>query len=301
MSTQIVSTAEVTTLPLAGRLSDYVQLVRPKIAVMVLVTTLIGGLLAAQGKIDGLTLFLTVLGTGLVTAGASALNQLLEKRSDARMYRTENRPLPAKRLGSTEVMILGLATTLAGLAILAFLNTGPAAALVAATSFVLYVFAYTPAKRRTWLNTFIGAVPGALPPLIGWAGIRGTLNWEAMPLFLILFFWQVPHFMAIAWIYRDDYRRAGLKMLPNFDPTGVRTTWAMISHMMLLLAVSLLPLRFGAGWLFAVGAAALGLFFLAPMLKFARDHSVTTARQVLRLSLVYLPGVLILLLCDRFV
>jgi protoheme IX farnesyltransferase len=301
MSTPVVTTAEVTTLPLAGRLSDYVQLVRPKIAVMVLATTLIGALLAARGAVDGMILVWTLLGTALVTAGASALNQLLEKYTDARMQRTENRPLPAKRLSSAEVMILGLTATLAGLAILAFLKSGPAAALVAATSFVLYVFAYTPAKRRIWLNTFIGAIPGALPPLIGWAGIRGTLNWEAMPLFLILFFWQVPHFMAIAWIYRDDYRRAGLKMLPNFDPTGVRTTWAMISHMTLLLAVSLLPLRFGAGWLFAVGAAALGLLFLAPMLKFARDHSVATARRILRLSLVYLPGVLILLLCDRFV
>src|SRR5579864_953867 len=301
MSTHVVTTAEVTSLPLAGRLSDYVQLVRPKIAVMVLVTTLIGALLAASGKVDGLTLLWTLLGTGLVTAGASALNQLLEKRSDACMHRTENRPLPAKRLSSTEVMILGLAVTLAGLAILAFLKSGPAAALVAAASFVLYVFAYTPAKRPTWLNTFIGAVPGALPPLIGWAGIRGTLNWEVLPLFLILFFWQVPHFMAIAWMYRDDYRRAGLKMLPNFDPTGVKTSLAMISHMMLLLAVSLLPLRFGAGWLYAVAAVGLGLMFLAPMLKFARDHSLHTARRVLQLSLVYLPGVLILLLCDRLV
>jgi len=299
MSTQIITTAEVTTLPLAGRLADYVQLVRPKIAVMVLVTTLLGALLAGQGSAPGMTLVWILLGTGLVTAGASTINQLLERRTDARMERTENRPLPSGRLGATEVAIFGLMTTMAGLAILLALPSGPAAALVAGATFALYVFAYTPAKRRTWLNTFIGAVPGALPPLIGWAGIRGTLNWEAGPLFLILFFWQVPHFMAIAWIYREDYRRAGLKMLPGIDPTGVRTTVAMIGHTILLLAASLWPLRYGAGWLYAVGAVALGLLFLAPMLSFAQDRSTTTARRVLRLSLLYLPCVLILLLCDR--
>jgi protoheme IX farnesyltransferase len=246
-----------------------------------------------------MSLLWTLLGTALVTAGASTFNQLLERRSDARMVRTENRPLPAGRLGVAEVAVFGFVTTLSGLGLLLFLRSGPAAALVAGASFVLYVFAYTAAKRRTWVNTFIGAVPGALPPLIGWAGIRGSLGWEAGPLFLVLFFWQVPHFMAIAWIYRDDYRRAGLKMVPGIDPSGVRTSWAMIGHAVLLLAASLWPLLFGAGWLYAVGSAGLGLLFLAPMLKFARDRSNATARLVLRLSLLYLPGVLMLLLCDR--
>jgi protoheme IX farnesyltransferase len=299
MATQVVTTAEVTSLPLAGRLSDYAQLVRPKIAVMVLVTTLLGALLAGHGKVDGIALLWTLLGTALVTAGASAINQLQERRSDARMLRTENRPLPAGRLGSVEVMVFGLLATVVGLAILVFLQSGPAAALVAGASFVLYIFAYTPAKRRTWLNTFIGAVPGALPPLIGWAGMRGTLHWEAGPLFLILFFWQVPHFMAIAWMYRDDYRRAGLKMLPGFDPTGVRTSWTMFGHTILLVAASLWPLRFGAGGLYAVGAALLGLLFLAPALRFWRVRSDSAARQVLRMSLIYLPCVLVLLVCDR--
>lgn len=283
----------------AARLADYAQLARPKIAAMVLVTTLLGALLA--GPADARTLLLVLAGTALVSAGASAFNQLLERRTDARMRRTENRPLPAGRLSPAEVAVVGAGATVLGAVLLALLASGPAALVVAGLTFASYVFAYTPAKSRTWWNTFIGAVPGAAPPLIGWAAVTGSLAWAALPLFLVLFFWQVPHFLAIAWIYRDDYRRAGLAMLPVQDAAGARTARTMIGHTVLLLAASLLPAAWGAGPLYLAGAAALGLGFLALTWSFRSDRSVTAARRVLKMSLVYLPAVLLLLFCDRLV
>jgi heme o synthase len=300
LSTQVATRVEVTSLPLAARLGDYVQLTRPKIAVMVLVTAALGMLLAEPSP-NAASVLLMLVGTALVTAGASAANQLAERRSDARMERTENRPLPAGRIRKSEAMGFVVATTAIGLVCLLMLPTGPAAALVAAATFVLYVFAYTPAKRTTWLNTFIGAVPGAAPPLIGWAAAKGSLDWEALPLFAILFFWQIPHFLAIAWIYRDDYRRAGLKMLPVLDPTGRRTARIMILHTLFLLAASLTPLAFGAGWVYSMGALALGAAFLALTWKFRARKSIATARAVLKMSLVYLPGVLLVLFVDRLI
>lgn len=300
MNSRITTPVSLAPPTAAARLSDYAQLVRPKIAAMVLVTALLGMFLANPSP-DALSVTLMLVGTALVTAGASTFNQFVERRIDARMKRTATRPLPAGRLTTTEVVLFGLLTTVAGLAVLMFLPSGPAAAIVAAVTFVLYVFAYTPAKRRTWWNTFIGAVPGATPPLIGWAAARGSLGLESWPLFLILFFWQVPHFMAIAWIYRDEYRRAGLKMLPVIDPTGARTSRTMIGHTLLLIAASLLPVAFGAGWAYVCGAAALGLAFLATSWTFRTARTITAARVVLKASIVYLPGVLFVLFLDRLV
>jgi len=266
----------------------------------VLVTAALGMLLADRAPAPAV-MALMLIGTALVTAGASAANQLAERRSDARMERTENRPLPAGRIGKPEATAFVVATTVTGLACLLMLPSGPAAAIVAAATFVLYVFAYTPAKRTTWLNTFIGAVPGAAPPLIGWAAAKGTLGWEALPLFAILFFWQIPHFLAIAWIYRDDYRRAGLKMLPVLDPSGRRTARTMILHTLALLAASLTPLAFGAGVLYTAGALALGIAFLGLTWKFRAGKTVGAARAVLKMSLVYLPGVLLVLFVDQLI
>jgi protoheme IX farnesyltransferase len=299
VSTQIATHVEVTPVSLTARLSDYLQLTRPKIALMVLVTAGLGMLLAG-GLPDAAAVALTLIGTGLVTAGASAGNQLIERRSDAIMTRTESRPLPAGRLGVSEVLTFTAVSTFLGLVCLLMLPS-PAAAIVAGTSFVLYVFVYTPAKRKTWLNTFIGAVPGALPPLIGYAAARGTLTLESAPLFAILFFWQIPHFLAIAWIHRHDYQEAKLKMLPVFDPTGRRTARVMIANTLFLIAVSLWPMAFGAGWLYALGAAALGLAFLALTWRFRADKTIATARAVLRMSLLYLPGVLLMLFVDRMI
>lgn len=300
MSTQVAARTEVVPLPLAARLGDYVQLARPRIGVMVLVTAGLGMLLAGV-TVDVSSIALMLVGTGLVTIGASALNQLVERRSDARMHRTENRPLPAGRLTSGEVLIVGGLASLLGCVPLALLPSGPLAAAIALTTLLLYVLVYTPAKRHTWLNTFIGAVPGAMPPLIGWAAARGTLTLEALPLFAMLFFWQVPHFLAIAWMYREDYRRAGLQMLPVIDPAGRRTSRQMILHTLLLIAVSLWPLAYGAGALYAVAAFSLGLGFLTLCARFTARRDVPAARVVLKASLVYLPGALLALLVDRLI
>jgi heme o synthase len=291
--------AEASTLA-HPRLADYVELAKPRVAVLVLFTVGAGVLLASGRNLQLAVLLHTVVGTALVAAGASALNQWLERHSDARMRRTEKRPLPSGRLQSMEVLIFGLLLGLVGVLYLALTLSQITAALVAALTFVLYVAVYTPLKRRTPLNTLIGAVPGALPPIIGWCAVHGEITREAALLFLILFLWQVPHFLAIAWIYRDEYARAGLLMLPVIDREGRRTAQNMILYCLALLAVSLQPVLFGsAGVLYLGGAMLLGLAFLASALGFQRWRSLCQARRVLRASLVYLPGLLALLLLDR--
>lgn len=282
------------------RVADYLELAKPRVAVLVLFTVGAGVLLAGGRDFPFLVLLHTVLGTALVATGASALNQWLERDSDARMRRTENRPLPAGRLQAPEVFVFGLLLGLGGVLYLAVTLSHILAALIAAVTFVLYVAVYTPLKRRTPLNTLIGAVPGALPPLIGWCAVRGELTHEAGLLFLILFLWQVPHFLAIAWIYRAEYARAGLCMLPVVDGDGRRTSQNMVLYCLALLAVSLQPALCGeAGLLYLGGAVLLGLTFLAAALGFRRWRSHCQARRVLRASLLYLPGLLALLLLDR--
>jgi protoheme IX farnesyltransferase len=278
--------------------ADYLELTKPRVAVLVLFTVGVGFFLAG-GSPHWLALAHTLLGTALVAGGASALNQLLERRSDARMKRTRNRPLPAGRLRPVEVLVFGLALGAGGTAYLALALPHPAAALVAAVTFVCYVFVYTPLKRLTSVNTLVGAVPGALPPVIGWAAARGSLDGQAAALFLILFLWQVPHFLAIAWIYREDYARAGLRMLPVADRTGGLTGGCMVAYCLTLIPASVLPAACGwAGGLYVLGAAALGLGFLACALGFLHTTSLRQARWVLRASLVYLPLLLALLLLD---
>jgi protoheme IX farnesyltransferase len=282
------------------RLADYVELTKPRVAVLVLFTVGAGVLLAGGRDFSFLVLLHTVLGTALVAAGASALNQWFERDSDARMRRTEKRPLPSGRMQAAEVFVFGLALGLGGVLYLALALPHLLASLMAAVTFVLYVAVYTPLKRRTPLNTLIGAVPGALPPLIGWCAVRGEMTHEAGVLFLILFFWQVPHFLAIAWMYRDEYARAGLLMLPVVDRGGDRTSQNMILYCVALLAVSLEPVLLGdAGVLYLAGASLLGLAFLGTAIGFRRWRSHGRARRVLRASLLYLPGLLALLLLDR--
>jgi protoheme IX farnesyltransferase len=282
------------------RLADYVELAKPRVAVLVLFTVGAGVLLASGRDFPLVVLLHTVLGTALVAAGASALNQWFERDSDARMRRTENRPLPSGRLQAVEVFLFGVLLGLGGVVYLALTLSHITAALVAALTFILYVAVYTPLKRRTPLNTLVGAVPGALPPIIGWCAVRGEITHEASILFLILFLWQVPHFLAIAWIYRDEYARAGLRMLPVVDRDGRRTAQHMMLYCLALLAVSLQPVLFGsAGLLYLIGATLLGLTFLATTIGFQRWRSLCQARRVLRASLLYLPGLFALLLLDR--
>jgi protoheme IX farnesyltransferase len=280
------------------RLADYVALTKPRVLVLVLFTVAAGALLADGMRVHLWTLFHVLFGTALVAAGASALNQWMERRSDGRMRRTENRPLPAGRLQPREVLLFGVLLGVGGVAYLALTLTHWAAAATAAATFALYVGVYTPLKSRTTWNTLIGAVPGALPPLIGWSAARGGLTWEVLPLFLIVFLWQMPHFLAIAWIYRDQYAQAGLRMQPVFDSTGRGAGCRMIGWCLALLPASLAPLWFGAGVGYTVGATLLGLGFLASAVGFLRFPSTAQARRVLRVSLLYLPGVFALLLLD---
>ncbi|HTU23733.1 MAG TPA: heme o synthase [Gemmataceae bacterium] len=282
------------------RVADYVELAKPRVAVLVLFTVGAGVLLASGRDFSFLVLLHTVLGTALVATGASALNQWLERDSDALMPRTEKRPLPSGRLQALEVFVFGVALGLGGVLYLALTLNHLLAALIAAVTFLLYVAVYTPLKRRTPLNTLIGAVPGALPPIIGWCAVRGELTREAALLFLILFLWQVPHFLAIAWMYRAEYARAGLCMLPVVDRDGHRTSQNMILYSLALLAVSLQPVLFGeARLVYLGGAVLLGLTFLATAVGFQRRRTHCQARRVLRASLLYLPGLLALLLLDR--
>lgn len=282
-----------------SRLADYLELTKPRIAVLVLFTVAAGALLASRSALDLATLAHTLLGTALVAAGASALNQLLERHSDALMQRTENRPLPAGRLQPLEALLFGLILGLTGLAYLAVFVRQPLTVLIAGFTFASYVFLYTPLKRVTTLNTLVGAVPGALPPLIGWTALGGDIGPEAAVLFFLLFLWQVPHFLAIAWIYRDDYARAGLRMLPVLDGDGAMTGRQMVAYCLALIPVSLCWGPFAQGSaMFILAAVVLGLAFLLAATRFLRHRTIPQARRVLHLSLLYLPALLTLLLLE---
>lgn len=285
----------------AARFSDYAALFRLRVAVMVLVTVAFGALLASVGPVPVDRLIHVVIGTGLVTAAASALNQWIERDIDVKMRRTADRPLPSGRLSPAEVF--GLGGALAALGFLyQLVALPPAACVVTAFTFVSYLAVYTPSKRVTPLNTLIGAVPGALPPVIGWTAVRGEFDAGAVVLFLIVFFWQVPHFLAIAWMYREEYGRAGHKMLTVGDATGEFTARQMLLYLVALVPVTLLAvpvLHAGAGY--AAGALLLALYWLRPVLAFGRDRDRATAKRVLRASIVYLPGLFALLLVAHYV
>jgi protoheme IX farnesyltransferase len=281
------------------RLADYLQLTRPRLCAMALLTVAAGAVLASGGTLDWRVVTHVLVGAALVAAGASALNQWWEREVDARMQRTRDRPLPAGRLQPGEVFALGIGSAAGGVIYLAVTLAHPLAAVVAALTLLIYVGVYTPLKRRTPLNTLVGAIPGALPPVIGWTAVRGSLNAEAGALFVILFLWQVPHFLAIAWIHRVDYARAGLCMLPAVDRDGGLIGRQMICYCLALVAASLLPLVVGAAeWVYLAGALLLGSGFLACAVGFFLCRSPERARAVLRASLIYLPALLTLLLLD---
>ena len=285
-------------LDLKARLSAFVSLTKPRIVLMVLVAVAVGFLLGAPGAVSPARLILTLIGTGLVAGGASAWNMILERDRDARMRRTAYRPLPSGRLSLLEAVVFSSAITVLGVALLA-LGVNGLSAGVAATTFVLYVGVYTPLKAITTLNTAIGAIPGALPPVIGWAAATGRLGVEPWALFLIMFLWQFPHFLAIAWIYREDYARGGLKMLPGVDPDGAMTGRQAAWHALELLPAGLIPAFVGLGgrW-YMVGATALGAYYLYHAARFWLDVNDRTARRLLRASFLYLPLILLLLILD---
>jgi protoheme IX farnesyltransferase len=281
------------------RLADYVELTKPRITFMVVVSAAAGFYLGVEQSLTLLTMLHCLIGTALVASGASALNQLIERDSDALMHRTRNRPLPSGRMDFTQVLAFGLVLSLAGTSYLC-LAVNPLTGALAALTLGLYVVVYTPMKRVSSLCTVVGAVPGALPPVMGWAAAAGNVPVQAWVLFAILFFWQLPHFLAIAWAYRDDYARGGQPMLPVIDTTGVRTGRQIVLYCLALLPISLTPaLLQVSGETYFWGALALGIGYLAAGLYAAQQRSIASARLLLRVSVVYLPLLLALMALDK--
>jgi len=279
--------------------TDLVALTKPRVVIMVLVTTLVGYHAGLTGSADYLRVIHLLIGTLLAAGGTLALNQCWERDLDAQMNRTRTRPLPAGRLQPLEAWLFGAALTGLGTAYLAAL-VGPLVALVTMLTTILYLFAYTPLKPRTPLCTLVGAVPGALPPVAGWAAARGDVTLGAWVLFGVLFLWQLPHTLSIARLYRDDYARGGVRVLPVTDPDGTSTERQIVLGCLALLSVSLVPAVIGwTGAIYFVGALVLGLAFAAVGVVHALAPSPRAARHVLLASLLYLPLLLGLLAFDR--
>jgi protoheme IX farnesyltransferase len=282
-----------------GRTADFLLLTKPRLALLVLFTVLAGYCLAPVEAFAGTLLVHALLATALVAGGANAINMWIEREHDARMVRTCGRPLATGRLRPGEVLLFGTAIAAAGVAWLA-LFVNPRSSAVAAVTLLSYVAVYTPMKRLTALNTVVGAVPGALPPLIGYTAAGGALDARAMTLFAIVFLWQLPHFLAIAWIHRDDYARGGFVMLPAVDPGGSAMARQIVVHSLELLLVSLLPTVLGhAGRLYFFGALVLGVLFLGCGVLVAIRRSEAAARRHFYSSLVYLPLLFLLMMLDR--
>ena len=281
-----------------NRIRLYLELTKPRILLMVLVTTTFGFLLGNEGRNSLVLLFLTLLGVGCATGGAAVLNNYLERDFDAKMVRTRGRALPAGLIEPFRALMFGASLVLVGVLLLTWAVNLLAGFLVLLAAF-LYVLVYTPLKRITWLNTTFGAIPGAIPPMAGWAAATGHIGAGAWALFAILFTWQHPHFFAIAWIFRDDYRAAGFKMLPAIERSGVRTVRLTIVSSLILLVVSLAPTLIGmAGWVYFFGTLLLGLLMLVAALSFARNRNISAARGLLKASIVYLPLLLGAIILD---
>ncbi len=283
----------------AGVVLPYFELLKPRVSLLVALTTAAGFCLASTFPVDWPALFWTVLATALVSGGSVCLNQVMERHLDGRMTRTAGRPLPTERVSVGAATGFGIVLILAGTMVL-LSATRVLPAVLGLASAGVYLFAYTPLKRRTALCTTVGAVPGAIPPLMGWTAAGGQLTLEAWVLFGILFLWQYPHFLAITWIHRDDYRKGGFKMLPLDDPSGSRTARQIVLFAVLLCSVSLFPWVFGlAGSVYFVSALLGGIAFLATTLILLKTPSTRYARYVMRASVFYLPWLLAVLVVDR--
>ena len=293
---EIVPAAALAVSP--SRVADFVELTKPRITALVLVTAAVGYAVGGGAALSAINFMLFMVGTALLCGGASALNQYLERDADARMTRTSRRPLPAGRLTPPDALAFGLTISAVGLVVLAGVNLLTLA--LGAASILSYVLAYTPLKRVTSLCTVVGAVPGALPPLMGWAAARGSLGPAGWGLFAILFLWQLPHFLAIGWLYREDYARGGFPMLAVSDRDGSSS-----GRQAALYATALLPVTLAAGLLAAAGKAylwgalVLGVVFLACALAFLWNRSTGSARRLFLVSVLYLPLLLGLMVFDR--
>lgn len=304
MNSLLVSTQSATRLaparaPWFSRVSDYWALTKPEVNFLVLASALAGFYLGSRGPLNLSLLVHTLLGTLLVASGTATLNQFIEREADAQMRRTARRPLPAGRLAPGEALGFGLLLSAAG-GLYLWLAVNALSSLLALLTLGAYLLCYTPLKKRTPLCTLVGAFPGAMPPLIGWAAARGNLSFEAWVLYAIVFFWQFPHFLAIAWIYREDYARGGLLMLPADDPEGRGAVRQILITLFALLPVSLIPVFRGqVGLTYFLGSLALGSAFLYCGAQLARSRTKMLARRLLMASIVYLPLVFGLMMLDK--
>jgi protoheme IX farnesyltransferase len=291
--------AAVERLSARVRFAAYMELTKPRITFLIVLTSAAGFALASPGSVDYARLVTAMLGIALLSSGIATINQYMERDLDALMRRTVNRPLPSGKLLPWEALAFGVGLTVLAEVYLAVV-VNPLTGLLGLTVIAGYLFAYTPLKTRTSLSTMVGAFPGAVPPLIGWAAARGTVGLEAWVLFAILFLWQFPHFLAIAWMYREDYSRAGILMLPVVEPDGRVTGQQIVVYTLLLLPVSLLPTALGiSGKVYLYGAIVLGLLFLYSSVRAAFSKSRQEARRLLLASVIYLPLLFILMVLNR--
>lgn len=284
---------------LQRRVADYIALTKPRLNFLVVATSAAGYYLGASAPIDFVHMFVAVLGTALVAGGSAVLNQVYERDTDALMRRTRLRPLPDHRVDPGEARVYGIVLGGGGVALLAYV-VNPLSAGLALATLVVYLIVYTPMKRRSPASTLVGAVPGALPPLIGWAASTGTVSIGGWALFAIVFFWQVPHFMAIAWLYRDDYGKAGFPMLPVIEPDGARTGKHAVLYAAALVPVSLLPtIVHVSGTIYFALALVLGLTMLWLAIRFASTRSDGAARALFFGSITYLPLIWITMIANK--
>ena len=275
------------------------ELFKARLTTLVILTTAMGFHLGNVGPVDWVLFVHAVLGTAMLAAGAAALNEYIERDLDAKMPRTAHRPIPTGEIRPETALMLGVSAAVLGLAELT-LWVNPLTAFLGMLTLASYVFVYTPLKRLTTLNTLVGAIPGAVPPLMGWTAATNTMDAGGWILFAILFFWQLPHFMAIAWLYRDDYAKGGFKMLPVLDATGQRTAATAIRHTLALMIFSLMPFTFGlAGRWYLAAAVVMGVAFLVCGIRFAVERSSVNARRLFFASIIYLPLLLGVLVGDK--
>ena len=277
---------------------NLIELTKVRIGFLVLTTTIIGFYLGSQGKIDIELLLFTVVGTLLSSTGSSVMNNVIESESDKLMNRTKNRVLPTEKISLNFAKFLGISFMILGLSIL-YLKVNVLTCMLSMLTIILYLFLYTPLKRKSWLNTSVGAIPGAIPPLGGWTAATNSIEWGGIALFLILFFWQHPHFYSIAYMYKDDYENAGLQMLPVVDNGVKRTVMHIFLHALILIPISTLPFFLGfSGRVYFVGAYMLSNIYMLLCLPFILEQTVDNARLIFKISIYYFPLLLFLIAAD---
>lgn len=278
--------------------SAYFEMTKPRIMTLVLVTTVLGYYLGGEGIVSYSRLWYLLFGVALVSGGSSALNHYLEHEYDLKMHRTKNRPIPSGKIPAAHALNFGIALSLLGIFIL-YIKVNILTSFLSLLTTFMYIMVYTPMKRSSWLNTTVGAIPGSIPPLGGWAAATGGLSFEAGILFLILFIWQHPHFYAIAWMMKDDYARGGFKMLPVVEPDGKRMFDHVLWSSILLIPISLIPSFIGmSGAIYFGGVLIAGVALLSVTRRFVRSHSTEDAKSLLKATVYYLPALLLLIIID---